>query len=270
MLEYPMIDPVALSLGPLKVRWYGLMYVIGFTVAWFLARIRAANWRKAGYTPEWTPEQVDELITFSILGLIVGARLGYILFYDLPNYIAQPLDMLKIWKGGMSFHGGALGLVFTTWRFARKYGKTFAQAADFLAPLAPPGLFAGRLGNFINGELWGRVTTSPLGMVFPDPAAGPAPRHPSQLYEATCEGLVLFLLLWWYSARPRAPLAVTGFFLLGYGVLRFGCEFFRQPDVQLGFVLSDWLTMGQLLCIPMMLVGAALLLRARFRGNPAS
>ncbi|MBU1228718.1 MAG: prolipoprotein diacylglyceryl transferase [Proteobacteria bacterium] len=254
MLEFPVIDPVALQIGPLSARWYGIMYAVGFSLAWFLARRRAA---KPG--SGWTAMQVDDLITWGVLGVVLGGRLGYVLFYDLSYYLSNPLESLSIWRGGMSFHGGVAGVILVAWLYGRSIGKSLLEVGDFIAPLVPPGLLAGRLGNFINGELWGRVTDSPLGMVFP--TGGPLPRHPSQLYEAALEGLALFVILWAYSARPRARGAVGGLFLLGYGVFRFVVEFFRQPDVQLGFVAFDWMSMGQVLCLPMIGLGLLLMLR---------
>lgn len=263
MLPYPEIDPVALSLGPLKVRWYGLMYLFGFLAAWLLGRYRAkVSQRPDGPKPEWTTHEMDDLITYCVVGLILGARLGYTLFYDFTFFLTHPLEIIKIWQGGMSFHGGLLGLLCSAWFFMRKHGKSLGQVADFIAPLAPPGLFFGRLGNFINAELWGRATDQPWGMIFPGAAAGGVPRHPSQLYEALLEGLTLFVLLWVFSARQRPRNAVIGLFLMLYGVFRFCVEFFRQPDAQLGFIAFDWLTMGQLLCLPMILVGGFLLARA--------
>jgi len=261
MLPFPEIDPVALSLGPLKVRWYGLMYLFGFVAAWLLGRHRAKRSQKGlAPQPAWTPQEVDDIITYCVVGLILGARLGYTLFYDFAYFVSHPLDVVMIWRGGMSFHGGLLGLLFAGWLFARRRGKTLGQVADFLAPLAPPGLFFGRMGNFINGELWGRTTDLPWGMVFP--GAGPTPRHPSQLYEALLEGVVLFAVLWVYSSRPRPRTAVIGLFLLLYGTFRFLVEFVREPDAHLGFIAFDWLSMGQLLSLPMVLLGGFLLLRA--------
>ena len=254
MLEFPVIDPVAFHIGPLSARWYGIMYAVGFSLAWWLARRRAARPGSG-----WTALQVDDLITWAVVGVVLGGRIGYVLFYDLSYYLANPLESLSIWRGGMSFHGGAAGVILVAWLYGRKLGKSLLDVGDFVAPLVPPGLLAGRLGNFINGELWGRVTDAPLGMVFP--TGGPLPRHPSQLYEAGLEGLLLFVILWAYSARPRARGAVGGLFLLGYGAFRFVVEFFRQPDAQLGFVAFDWMSMGQVLCLPMIALGLYLLLR---------
>ena len=249
MLYYPTINPEALQLGPVKIHWYGLMYLLGFAIAWLLALYRA-NKPNSG----WDKDQVADFIFYSALGVILGGRIGYMLFYDFSGLISDPLSLFKIWQGGMSFHGGLIGVVIAAWLFARRYHKTWCEVADFAAPLVPLGLAAGRLGNFINGELWGRVTTMPWGMVFPD--AGTLPRHPSQLYEFLLEGIVLFIILWWFSAKKRPPFAVAALFLLLYGLFRFTVEFFRQPDPQLGFVAFGWLSQGQLLSIPMMLVGA--------------
>ncbi len=253
-MYHPQIDPVAFAVGPLQVRWYGLMYLLGFLAAWWLGTVRA---KRPG--SGWNPQELPDLITFCALGLLVGARLGYVLFYDFAAFVVQPLEILKIWKGGMSFHGGFLGVMIGIWLFALKTKRGFFQVADFLAPLAPIGLGAGRIGNFINGELWGRVTDVPWAMVFADPGAGFLPRHPSQLYQAFCEGLVLFLVLWFFSAKPRPTMAVSGVFALGYGIVRFLMEFFRQPDAHLGFVAFDWMSMGQVLSLPMIAFGGVLL-----------
>ncbi|MDP2848234.1 MAG: prolipoprotein diacylglyceryl transferase [Humidesulfovibrio sp.] len=254
MLTYPVIDPVALQIGPLAARWYGLMYAVGFASAWWLGRVRAA---KPG--SGWTALQVDDLITWMVAGVVLGGRLGYVLFYDPAYYLANPLESLSIWRGGMSFHGGVAGVVLVCWLYGRSIGKSLLEVGDLVAPLVPPGLLAGRMGNFINGELWGRVTDVPWAMVFP--TGGPLPRHPSQLYEAALEGLALFVILWAYAAKPRQRGAVGGLFLLGYGGFRFFVEFFRQPDVQLGLVALDFFSMGQLLCLPMIFAGLYLMLR---------
>ncbi len=248
MVIYPQIDPVAFSLGPLHVHWYGLMYLIGFVGAWIFGTYRA---RKPGAT--LTSTQVADFIFYGALGTIIGGRVGYMLFYDFTNFIHNPLSLFAVWDGGMSFHGGLLGVIIALLIFARKIKKSFFTVGDFIAPLVPIGLGAGRLGNFINGELWGRVTTMPWGMVYPQ--AGPLPRHPSELYELLLEGVLLFTILWWYSAKPRPHAAVSGLFLIIYACFRFFLEFFRQPDAQLGFIAWGWLTQGQLLSIPMLIVG---------------
>ncbi len=260
MLSQPAIDPVAFSVGPLEVHWYGLMYLLGFAAAWWLGRVRARQaWRG------WQPSELDDLVFYVAVGVIVGGRLGYVLFYDLERFLAAPSALVAVWQGGMSFHGGLLGVLLAMWVFARRTRRTFFQVADFVAPLIPPGLGAGRLGNFINGELWGRPTELPWGMVFRDPRAGELARHPSQVYQMLLEGVALFALLWLYSRRPRPTCAVSGLFLLGYGVFRFVVEFVRVPDEQLGYLAFGWLTMGQLLTLPMLLFGALLLWWAHHR-----
>ena len=248
------IDPVALSIGSLQLRWYGLMYLAGFGLGWLLGR-----WRASRPGSGWTGPDVDDLLTCVMIGIILGGRLGYVLFYDLPVYINDPMEIVRIWNGGMSFHGGLLGVLGAFWYFARTRGRTFLEVSDFIAPLIPQGLFFGRLGNFINGELWGKVSDVPWAVVFP--GAGPLPRHPSQLYEGALEGLLLFIMVWVFSLKPRKTGAVSGLFALGYAVFRFAVEFVRMPDVQLGYLAFGWLTMGQLLCVPLMLAGAWLLCR---------
>jgi phosphatidylglycerol:prolipoprotein diacylglycerol transferase len=266
MLTYPDIDPVALALGPLKVHWYGLMYLIGFALAWWLGR-----WRARRPESGWTTEMVDDLIFYGVLGVIVGGRLGYVLFYGFDRILDNPLNLLKVWEGGMSFHGGLIGVLAAIGLFARRHQLHFFQVGDFLAPLVPTGLLAGRIGNFINGELWGHRTEWPWGVQLPcerfphqcldqpaDTLLSPAV-HASQLYEAALEGLVLFVVLWIFSSRPRPMMAVSGLFLLGYGGFRFLVEFVREPDAHIGYLAFDWLTMGQILSLPMVLAGALLL-----------
>ncbi len=252
MIPYPEIDPVAVAIGPLKIRWYGLMYLVGFAIAWFLARRRAGQ-------PEfgWKIEWVDDLIFYAALGLILGARVGYMLFYGADTWTHDPIAILRIWEGGMSFHGGLLGLILCIWLYGRKIGKSFFEMTDFVAPLAPLGLFCGRLGNFINGELWGKPTDVPWAFVVDG-----VPRHASQLYEGCLEGFILFMILWTYSGRRPPRMAVSGTFLLFYGAFRFAVEFVRIPDAHIGYLAFGWLTMGQVLSSPMILGGVVLLLLA--------
>ena len=255
MLTYPDISPVAVDFGPVAIHWYGLTYLFGFIAVWWLGNLRARR-------PDsgWKPEEVADMLFYGALGVILGGRVGYILFYNFDLFIDDPLMLFRIWQGGMSFHGGMLGVFVAMWVFGRKTGRTFFQVTDFMAPFVPVGLGAGRLGNFINGELWGRPTELPWGMVFPfvDQQA----RHPSMLYEALLEGLLLFIILWVYSSKSRPLRAVSGMFMLFYGLFRFGVEFVRQPDAHLGFIAFDWLTMGHVLSVPMVLYGIYLLVFA--------
>jgi phosphatidylglycerol:prolipoprotein diacylglycerol transferase len=247
VLIHPNIDPIAFSVGPLAVRWYGLMYLAGFAAGWWLGLRRI----KQGLAPV-TRAQFDDLLFLAVLGVILGGRLGYVLFYKPAHYFSHPLEVFAIWQGGMSFHGGLLGVMLAMWFAARRHNVDYLRLMDFVAPLTPLGIAAGRLGNFINGELWGRTTDLPWGMVFR--GAGDAPRHPSQLYQFALEGLALFALLWWFSSKPRSRGQVCALFLLGYGVLRFLAEFGREPDAYLGY-LALGLTMGQWLCIPLIVGG---------------
>lgn len=224
------------------------MYLIAFASAWFLAQ-----WRVKHYQLNWSLEQISDLIFYAALGVILGGRIGYMLFYNVHELIDNPLSLFKIWRGGMSFHGGLLGVLLAAIFFAHKIKKSFWEVADFIVPLVPLGLAAGRIGNFINGELWGRVTDVPWGMVFP--FVDNQPRHPSQLYEIGLEGIVLLIIVWWYAAKPRPPGCVAAIFLIGYAICRLVIECFREPDAQLGFLAFHWLTMGQLLSIPMLLIG---------------
>lgn len=249
MIAYPQIDPVAFSLGPLKVHWYGLAYLFGIGVAWLLALYRA-NKPNSG----WNSEQIGDLVFYVALGVILGGRLGYMLFYDFGDLVQHPLDVIKVWDGGMSFHGGFLGVLLAMFIYSRRTNRYFMDVMDFIAPFVPVGLGAGRLGNFINGELWGRVTDVPWAMVFPN-APDKLPRHPSSLYEFMLEGVVFFIIMWTFSSKPRPRMAVSGVFALCYGIFRFIVEFFRQPDPQLGFVAFGWMTRGQELSIPMILFG---------------
>ena len=252
MLIHPQIDPVAIAVGPLAVRWYGLMYLIGFGVAFLLARSRI----KQGRSGNISFAVFDDLFFFCVLGVVLGGRLGYVLFYKPGYYVSHPLEILAVWQGGMAFHGGFLGVLLAMVYIARKHQIHWLAIMDFIAPLVPPALAAGRVGNFINGELWGRVTDVPWGMVFR--GAGPLPRHPSQLYQFALEGVLLFAILWLYSAKPRPIGAVSAMFLIGYGALRFAAEFFREPDDFLGLLAFN-LSMGQWLSLPMILAGIAML-----------
>jgi len=262
MLQYPNIDPVAISLGPLAIHWYGLMYLVGFVAAWLLMRYRAS---KPGSS--WKPDQLADVVFFCAIGVIVGGRVGYLLFYNFDHFASEPLSILKIWQGGMSFHGGFIGVALAIIFYAWRSGRRIFEVGDIVAPVTAIGLGAGRIGNFINGELWGRTTDVPWGMVFP--GAGAEPRHPSQLYQFALEGVLLFLLVWIYSSRPRPVMAVSGCFIMLYGLLRFIVEFFRQPDAHLNFVAFDWMTRGQQLSVPMFLIGLLMMIWAYRKSNKA-
>lgn len=268
MLVYPQIDPVAVHLGPLKVHWYGLMYLCAFAAAYALGKYRARN------QPLWqqNPEQISDLIFYAAMGVVLGGRLGYVFFYSFDHFLEDPRWIYQVWKGGMSFHGGFLGVMAAMVIYARRYQMTFWNVMDFVAPLVPLGIFFGRMGNFIGGELWGRPVTNPdypLAMIFPH--VDHLPRHPSQLYEGALEGLLLFAVTWWFSSRPRPEKAVAGIFALGYGCARFFVEFFREPDADKGYIAFNWLTMGQLLSTPLILAGILLLVLAyRFPKTPTA
>jgi phosphatidylglycerol:prolipoprotein diacylglycerol transferase len=259
MFVYPYPDPIAFSLGPLHVRWYGLMYLVGFAAAWWLARRRAA---RPGST--WTPLEIDDLIFYCALGVIVGGRVGWMLFYGTERILEDPMSVVRVWEGGMSFHGGLIGVLVALALFASRRGKRIADVFDFTAPLPAIGFGAGRIGNFINGELWGKPTDVPWAVVVDG-----VPVHASQLYEALLEGLVLFVILWWFTSKPRPRLAPSGLFLLGYGVFRFGVELVRVPDANRGYLLLDWMTMGQILSLPMIVIGLWLLAVAYRRNEPS-
>lgn len=248
MIVYPDIDPAALSIGSLKIHWYGLMYLAGFVGAWFYGVQRT---KRADL--DWTKKQVEDVIFYGAMGVILGGRIGYTLFYNFSVFLENPVSLFYIHQGGMSFHGGMLGVFIGLYLFGRKNGMSFFQVSDFIAPWVPIGLGAGRIGNFINHELWGRPMEKvmPWAFDYGDHIA----RHPSSLYQALSEGLLLFLILWWYSSRPRPLMAVSGVFMFCYGGFRFATEFFRIPDTQLGFIAFDWLTMGQLLSLPMIIFG---------------
>jgi phosphatidylglycerol---prolipoprotein diacylglyceryl transferase len=267
MLTYPHFDPVAVSIGPvfgigpLRVHWYGIMYLIGFVSAWWLARYRA---RRPGST--WTALDIDDLIFYCALGVIAGGRLGWCLFYG-RDVIAQSwLNIFRLWDGGMSFHGGMTGVLVATLVFARVKHKAAGDVLDFVAPLPGIGLLFGRFGNFINGELWGKPTDLPWGFGVPDVQGEMVARHPSQLYEASLEGLLLFIILWWFTSSPRPRWAPTGLFLLVYGCGRFLVEWVRLPDANIGYLAGQWLTMGMLLTTPMIIAGAAMMIYA-YRRN---
>ena len=249
MLTYPDIDPVIFSIGPVAVRWYGLMYVIGFVLAWWLAKKRC----KRSDSPV-DGEQVDDLIFYSMLGVIIGGRIGSMLFYNYDKFLADPLYLLRIWEGGMSFHGGLLGVFLAMWLHGRKLGHTMWRMTDFVAPLVPLGLGFGRIGNFINGELWGKPTTVPWGFKVDGQVL-----HASQLYESLLEGFILFAILWWYTSKPRPYMAPSGLFLLLYGAFRFFVEFYRVPDAHIGYLSLGWVTMGQVLSVPMIVAGVIML-----------
>jgi len=260
MFVHPEFDPIAISIGPLAIRWYGLMYLFAFAAAWVLATYRARQ-------PEsgWKVEEISDLVFYCALGVILGGRLGYALFYNFAYYVEHPLQVFYVWTGGMSFHGGLVGVLIAMLVFARKTGRVFLQVGDFVAPLCGIGIAAVRFSNFINQELWGRVTDLPIGMVFP--LAGPEARHPSQLYEVLLEGIVLFIIVWIYTNNKRPLGKPSGLFLIIYGVSRFGVEFVREPDAHLGPVALGWMTMGQLLTLPMIIMGV-LLFSSVFRRSP--
>ena len=257
MLIHPQFNPVALELGPLAIRWYGLMYLVAFLQFWWLGRLRLKT------VPNWTTRHLDDLLFYGALGVILGGRLGQVLFYEPAYYFSHPLEILAVWHGGMSFHGGFLGVVVAMIWWSRRHARPWLETTDFIAPLVPLGLAAGRIGNFINGELWGRPADPglPWAMVFPQ-AGDLQPRHPSQLYHVGLEGLALFALLWLYSRTTRRRGAVSGLFLIGYGICRFVTEFFREPDAGI-FGHSYTISMGQWLSLPMIVAGIALFIWSR-------
>ncbi len=267
MLTYPDIDPVLVAIGPLKIHWYGIMYLVAFASAWYLGRKRS---HRPGAVI--TPEQMDDLIFYGAMGVVIGGRVGSIIFYNFDSFLQNPLYLFKIWQGGMSFHGGFLGVLVAMEVFRRKVGRRFFEITDFIAPLVPIGLAAGRVGNFINGELWGGPATGPWAMKIPCDVMPPdryrdfagalcaTPRHPSMLYEMLLEGVLLFIILWIYSSKPRPVMAVSGLFLLGYGCFRSLVETIRLPDANLGYLLgTGWLTMGMLLSAPMIIAGVIIM-----------
>ncbi|MEI8297489.1 MAG: prolipoprotein diacylglyceryl transferase [Pseudomonadota bacterium] len=264
MLHYPGFDPVALALGPIKLRWYGIMYVIGFLSAWGLARHRAA---KPDST--WTPLDVDDVLFFAVFGVILGGRIGWLLFYGQQALQEDPSYWYKIWLGGMSFHGGLIGVLVALWFFAWRRGRRLVDVFDFAAPLPAIGIGAGRIGNFINGELWGKPTDVPWAFQVTREDGVVQALHASQLYEAALEGLLLFAILWWFTSRPRPRWAPSGLFLACYGLFRILVELVRVPDAQLGYLAGSWLTMGMILSSPMLLAGIAMLAYAYATRTPS-
>ena len=278
MIAYPEIDPVVVALGPVKIHWYGMMYLIAFASVWWLGKRRASQPHSI-----IRPDQIDDLVFYGALGAVLGGRIGSVFFYNLDSFIDDPLYLLKIWQGGMSFHGGFMGVLVAMEWYRRKIGCSFFQLTDFIAPLIPLGLAAGRLGNFINAELWGAPGTVPWAMKlsceqFPPDRfvdfAGPlcfSPRHPSQLYEMIFEGLLLFVLLWLISAKPKPVMTVSGYFLMLYGVARTGVEFIRLPDAHIGYLLNtDWLTKGIVLSVPMIIFGIGFIIFAHRKNRDAA
>ncbi|WNC67641.1 prolipoprotein diacylglyceryl transferase [Thalassotalea nanhaiensis] len=252
-IQFPIIDPIIFSIGPIALRWYGFMYLIGFILAMVIAN-KAAD-KSNGL---WSRDQVSDLLFYGFLGVILGGRIGYVLFYNFDYFLSDPIYLFKIWTGGMSFHGGLLGVITAIALFARKEKKSFLQVGDFVAPLVPLGLGAGRIGNFINAELWGRQTDVSWAMIFPTDPLG-LPRHPSQLYEFFLEGLVLFLIIYFVGKKTKAIGVASGLFLAGYGLFRLTIEFFREPDAHLGFYFS-FISMGQMLSLPMVIIGVGLII----------
>lgn len=257
---YPKLNPVAFSLGPLKVHWYGIMYMLGFL--FFI--VAGKWWVKKFKHPYITGKLVDDMLFYGVLGVVVGGRLGYCLFYQPSYYLAHPFNIIRTWDGGMSFHGGMIGVFVSTYILAYKHHRSFFEFSDFLAPLIPPSLFFGRIGNFINGELWGRIASGnlPWGMVFPQ-SGTMLPRHPSQLYEALGEGVLLIIILWIYASKPRKVGQISGVFMIGYGCIRFVLEYFREPDAFLSYLpAKTGFSMGQWLCVPMIVAGIIIYLVA--------
>lgn len=261
-MNAPDINPIAIQLGPVAIHWYALSYLAAFGMAWWLGNRLASRPNSL-----FTKEQVADFIFYGALGILLGGRIGYILFYKFGYYLDHPIEIIYLWRGGMSFHGGMLGTVIALYLYSRHIKQPLLAVTDFIGPLVPLGLGFGRLANFINQELWGRVTDVPWGMVFK--TGGPYPRHPSQLYEAFLEGAVLFVILWWYAKKPKPAGMLTGLGIAGYGVFRLFVEFFRQPDAHLGYLAFGWLTMGHLLSLPMVLFGIGLMVWAKRRNRKA-
>lgn len=260
MFVHPNFDPVAIQLGPLAVHWYGLMYVCGFLGVYLLWLYRIKTYPQYAES-KWNADVISDLIFYGAIGAVLGGRLGYVLFYKPAYYLSNPLEVVFVNQGGMSFHGGLLGVILALFLFSKKIKVSFMQIADFVAPVAPLGLFFGRMGNFINQELWGKTTDLPWGVIFTN--GGPLPRHPSMLYEAFLEGLLLLILLWWVARKPRSMGLLSGLFLIGYALSRMFVEFFRVPDSHLNYLFFDWVTMGHILSLPMLLLGLFLVMRVR-------
>jgi len=258
MLQYPSIDPIIFSIGPISLRWYGMMYLLGFIAAYLIGRKRA----RQAWSP-MQPEQVEDLVFTCALGAVLGGRVGYVFFYGFDRFLTDPLWLFRVWEGGMAFHGGLLGVFLALIIYARKLGRPLGEVCDFVAPLAPIGLGLGRMANFINAELYGRATDVSWAMVFPSDSLA-LPRHPSQLYQCFLEGLLLFVLVYGFTRVRRPAWAASGVFLLGYGVARYGVEFFREPDASL---FLDWMTRGQFLSLPMIIGGAAMIALSYYRFN---
>ena len=255
MLVFPQFDPVAISVGPISIHWYGVMYIIAFGGAWVLA-----NYRRNKIGNHWSSEQISDLVFYGAMGAVLGGRIGSVFFYNIDRFLDDPLWLFRVWEGGMSFHGGFIGVLIAMFLYSKSINRKFWETVDFIAPCVPFGIGAGRLGNFIGGELWGRPTDAPWGMIFPH--VDNLPRHPSQLYEIALEGIVLFIIIWWFSSASKPRMAVSGTFAILYGSFRFFIEFFREPDLHIGFIAFDWLTMGQLLSLPMVIVGFSLVIFA--------
>lgn len=257
MWQYPSIDPVAISLGPVSIHWYALSYLIGIGLVWLTLRYRTRV-----YQLDWTQDDLSDIVFYAVLGVLLGGRIGYMLFYGWEALLRDPLSALKIWEGGMSFHGGLIGVLIGVWFFARRKGVSFFAVTDFIAPSIPLALGCGRIGNFINGELPGRVTDVSWALVYPGELVG---RHPSSLYQALLEGPVLFAMLWVFAMKPRPLMVISGMFLVGYGSLRVLSEAFREPDSHIGFVMFNWVTQGQLLSVPMVLLGISFVVYSTMR-----
>ena len=260
-MNYISIDPVIFDLGFVKIYWYGVMYLLAFISAYLLAKLRIKK------THLFTNKEIDDLIFYGALGAVIGGRFGYLMFYSLPSFIDNPLIFFSFQNGGMSFHGGFIGVLLSMMLLNRKTGKTFFQTTDFIAPLVPLGLFFGRIGNYINGELWGKTTSSYWGVYSPDYLGEWAYRYPTQLFEALLEGILLFAILWLFTNKSRLLTTPSSLFLILYGLFRFIIEFIRMPDAQLGYLAFEWLTMGQLLSLPMIIIGVFLFYKAQLIGK---